>query len=50
MKITRENYEEHFLDYLEGNLDKQLLDEFKNFLVQNPDLRDELENTGNFKA
>ncbi len=50
MKITRENYEEYFLDYLEGNLDKNLLNEFKNFLVQNPDLKDELENTGNFKA
>lgn len=50
MKITRENYEKHFLDYLEGNLDKHLLDEFKNFLVQNPDLKDDLENTGNFKA
>lgn len=50
MKITRENYEEYFLDYLEGNLNKNLVNEFNNFLIQNPDLKDELKNTGNFKA
>jgi len=43
MKITRDNYEEYFLDYLEGNLDKNLVDDFIDFLRQNPDLKAELE-------
>jgi hypothetical protein len=43
MKITRENYESFFLDYLEGNLDEQLIDEFLEFLQQNPDLKSELQ-------
>lgn len=43
MKITRENYEPFFLDYLEGNLDEQLIDEFLEFLQQNPDLKSELQ-------
>ena len=43
MKITRENYEPYFLDYLEGNLDLQLIDEFLDFLRQNPDLKEELQ-------
>jgi hypothetical protein len=43
MKITRENYEPFFLDYLEGNLDKLLVDDFIEFLQQNPDLKEELQ-------
>jgi hypothetical protein len=43
MKITRENYEPYFLDYLEGNLDENLVDDFMEFLQQNPDLKNELE-------
>jgi hypothetical protein len=43
MKITRENYEPFFLDYLEGNLDKLLVDDFAEFLHQNPDLKEELQ-------
>ena len=43
MKITRENYETFFLDYLEGNLDEQLMDDFIDFLQQNADLKKELE-------
>jgi hypothetical protein len=46
MKITRDNYEEHFLDYLEGNLDENLVDDFIDFLRQNPDLKAELEMAG----
>ena len=42
MKITRENYEPFFLDYLEGNLDEHLIDGFLEFLQQNPDLKNEL--------
>lgn len=42
MKITRENYEAFFIDYLEGNLDKSLVDDFIEFLQNNPDLKKEL--------
>jgi hypothetical protein len=42
MKITRENYEPFFLDYLEGNLNELLVNEFIEFLRQNPDLKEEL--------
>lgn len=42
MKITRSNYESWFLDYLEGNLDASLSEEFHLFLKQNPDLAEEL--------
>ncbi|MEE4285576.1 MAG: hypothetical protein V2I31_05490 [Mariniphaga sp.] len=43
MKITRDNYEVYFLDYLEGNLDENLVDDFIDFLRQNSDLKAELE-------
>lgn len=43
MKITKDNYEVYFLDYLEGNLDENLVDEFIDFLRENPDLKAELE-------
>lgn len=42
MKITRNNYEPWFLDYLEGNLNREMVDEFIEFIRQNPDLREEL--------
>jgi hypothetical protein len=42
MKINRNNYESFFIDYLEGNLDERLVDDFIEFLTQNPDLKDEL--------
>lgn len=42
MKITRNNYETFFLDYLEGNLDENLVDEFLEFLKKNADLKEEL--------
>lgn len=42
MKITRENYESFFLDYLEGNLEEHRVDEFLEFLGMNPDLKNEL--------
>jgi hypothetical protein len=42
MKISRNNYESFFIDYLEGNLDERLVDDFIEFLTQNPDLKEEL--------
>jgi len=42
MKINRNNYEAFFIDYLEGNLDVKLVDDFIEFLQQNPDLKEEL--------
>jgi hypothetical protein len=43
MKITRDNYEEYFIDYLDGNLSDAQIHEFEAFLLQNPELRDEIE-------
>ncbi len=43
MMITKENYEIYFLDYLEGNLRVDLVDEFIEFLQQYPELKEELE-------
>ncbi|HAH25344.1 MAG TPA: hypothetical protein DCL77_16580 [Prolixibacteraceae bacterium] len=42
MTITRDNYEPFFLDYLEGKLKENMIDEFLDFLEQNPDLKEEL--------
>jgi len=43
MKITRSNYESYFLDFLEGNLEPSIMDEFQLFLNENPDLASELQ-------
>jgi len=42
MNINRNNYEEYFLDFVEGNLNDKQIKEVKLFLVQNPDLKNEL--------
>jgi len=42
MKITRDNYESFFIDYIEGNLPEGMIDQFLDFLNQNPDLKEEL--------
>lgn len=42
MKITRENYMEFGLDYLEGNLSIANKELFEKFLLLNPDLKEEL--------
>jgi len=42
MKINRNNYEAYFIDYLEGNLDEKLVNDFIEFLQQNPELKEEL--------
>ena len=43
MKITRENYEQYFIDYLDGNLTGQEIIMLENFLIMNPQLCVELE-------
>ena len=42
MKITRKNYEAYFLDYIEGNLPDEQVDELLDFLKENQDLQAEL--------
>lgn len=46
MKITKDNYEVYFLDFLEGNLDDKLVDDFIEFLQENPELKEELQLVG----
>jgi hypothetical protein len=41
--ITRNNYEEFFIDYIDGNLSEQQMAEFNAFLLSNPDLATELD-------
>lgn len=43
MKIDRNNYEAYFMDYLEGNLDENVVNDFIEFIQQNPDLKEEME-------
>ena len=43
MTITRDNYEPFFLDFLEGKLEEDQIDQFLIFLEQNPDLKEELQ-------
>lgn len=43
MKITRDNYEQYFLDHAEGRLSSALERELADFLEANPDLRDVLD-------
>ena len=42
MKINRDNYEAFFMDYLDGNLDESVVNDFIEFLQKNPDLKEEL--------
>jgi len=58
MKIDRNNYEVFFIDYFEGNLNREEKEELQVFLSHNPDLKDEFDtfetidtgqNTGEFK-
>ena len=43
MNITRDNYESFFVDFLEGNLKADQIDQFLDFLNQNPDLKEEMQ-------
>lgn len=42
MQIDRTNYEVFFLDYIDGNLSVDLIDQFLDFLEKNPELKEEL--------
>ena len=50
MAIDRKNYETYFIDYLEGNLDDSLVDEFIEFIRKNPDLEKELKSYRSIKV
>ncbi|MDA3881137.1 MAG: hypothetical protein PF436_12175 [Prolixibacteraceae bacterium] len=41
MKITRKNYEEWLIDWLDGSLTVEQIDELRLFLRKNPDLKEE---------
>ena len=43
MKINRDNYEAYFLDYYEGHLSPEMVEEVLLFVDQNPDLKNVLE-------
>jgi len=43
MKINRDNYEAYFLDYHEGLLSPEMVEEVKLFVEQNPDLKNVLD-------
>jgi hypothetical protein len=43
MEINRNNYEQYFIDYLDGNLDPGQEKVLRSFLEFNPDLKEELE-------
>ena len=45
MRINRNNYELFFMDYLDGNLSDRDIRMLEDFLLINPDLRTELEDT-----
>jgi len=49
MKIDRSNYESYFIDYIDGNLSTDLVDEFLDFLRKNPDLAIELKTVENIR-
>lgn len=40
--INRSNYESYFIDYIDGNLPDELVNDFLDFLEKNPDLAEEL--------
>jgi len=42
MNLNRNNYEAYFIDFLEGNLNPAQVDQFLDFISQNPDLKEEL--------
>jgi len=43
MNIHRDNYEAWFIDFLEGNLNAEEIDQFLDFINLNPDLKEELQ-------
>ncbi len=49
MKIDRNNYEIFVLDFLEGNLDSDEMNEFRSFLEKNPELKQDVYSGVDFK-
>lgn len=49
MKIDRSNYESFFIDYTDGNLPDELVNDFLDFLKSNPDLAEELKAVNGIK-
>ncbi len=49
MNINRSNYEAYFIDYLDGQLADNLVDELLDFLKENPDLAEELQAVSSIK-
>src|SRR5690606_29990478 len=47
--ITRENYEIYFIDFIDGKLSDDNIELLHQFLDENPDLKEELEDIGSFK-
>jgi hypothetical protein len=47
-KININNYEEFAIDYIDGNLDEITLKHFEEFLNQNPAIKSEMEDLGDF--
>jgi hypothetical protein len=41
MEISRQNYEQYFIDYLDGKLDENQVEVLMSFLEFNPDLKEE---------
>lgn len=50
MKINRNNYEQYFIDYLDGRLSAAMAMELSKFLDKNPDLKEELESFENINV
>jgi hypothetical protein len=50
MKIDRKNYELFFIDYYDGNLDQQKIDELLQFLASNADLEKEFYDFKNIQS
>ncbi len=48
MNINRENYEVYALSYLEGEMAPSQLEEFIRFLIENPDISDEIDSMREF--
>ena len=48
MRITRDNYEVYFIDFIDGNLDASLQEEMQLFLAANPDLAEEMDGLEGF--
>ena len=46
MEISRQNYEQYFIDYLDGNLNPEQVEILLSFLEFNPDLKEEFTSIG----